>query len=123
MFLFLKVVPCVNSSENNFCCKPREKIHENFIGKSLSYDIESYENPIRSKLRVDYKFIEPSLRKRFIYSSDRVVIKIDSSFFFSEFESKKYWTFRDIAEDFDYFNQTSLFEIGIRSLNIERIKA
>lgn len=127
-FLRVQVIPCVNSSSNNFSCKPKEIIHEYFSGKKLGYtfidyqvDIENLESPIRSKFSLNFKFIEPLIRKRIIHWIDKIIVRTDASFLFREYETQTFWEFGNVDEDFDYYNQTSIFEINIRSSNISKI--
>lgn len=125
----VSVIPCQNkTNNNNLVCKSEEEIHNFFKEKYFSYafldkqvDMENFENPINEKLTIEYKLIESTIRKRIYIRMNQAQFKSDSNLYSNDYDVQSFWNFGNPAEDFDYSNQTSVFEAMIQSGNAEKI--
>ena len=125
-FLRIIIYPCINSTENNNHCKPKEIIetylkggHFSILTKDIGLDPSNYSFPIIPTLRSLYTTIDKAIYRDFIIYFGITEIKTDTGLFFEKMKTEKYIQFRKEFESF-YFRNFSEYneEKGLCSVDL-----
>ena len=123
----LDIYPCVNSTENNFHCKPQEII-DNFLAggyfsillKDVGLNPGNYSYPILPTLQDMYTTISKDFFRDLILYYEITEVKTDSGVFFENYHretflkfDKKFETFF-LRSDENYYNGESICGVQIR---------
>ena len=117
-YIRIKIIPCINSTKNNFTCKPKNVIDEYLTGTYISIlfqDIglnpSNYSVPVIPYLQDLYTTIDKHIFKDFILNFRINEIQTDTGLFYEKIQKKKYLQFLDNEQSF-YFRSDEEFESG-----------
>jgi hypothetical protein len=108
-YINITLLPCKNSSSNNYSCLPREDIEDILQNKdymialhheSLSYTSSNYENPVGRILIEDPYVFDMNICKIYKYHVQKFIIYSEQGFLFTSWDVREYYQFDYIATDF-----------------------
>lgn len=124
-YIGIGIYPCVNSSENNYHCKPREIIDAYMSGayfSVLAQDIglnpSNYGNPLIPTFLNVYTTIDKSFFRDLYLYFGITEIQTDEGLFSEKITSKKILQFRKESKSF-YFKDNSNFYNGNTMCNVQ----
>ena len=117
-YIRLKIFPCVNKTENNNHCKPKEIINKYISGSYLSLLIKdiglnptNYSHPITPTIQDLYTTIDKQIFRDFILYYGLTEIQSDSGIFGEEIQKEQFLRYRKNSESF-YFREKAEIESG-----------
>ena len=117
-YIRIKIFPCVNTTENNFHCKPREVIDKYVSGaylsliiKDIGYNPFNYSYPILPTIQDLYTTIDKQFFRDFIVYFGLTQIQSDYGYFNEQLHHKNYLKYRRQSQTF-YFRDKSDYENG-----------
>lgn len=117
-YIRIKIFPCVNTTENNFHCKPREVIDKYVSGaylsliiKDIGYNPFNYSYPILPTIQDLYTTIDKQFFRDFIVYFGLTQIQSDYGYFNEQLHNKNYLKYRRQSQTF-YFRDKSDYENG-----------
>ena len=120
----IKLYPCLNSSENNYHCKPQEVIdtylkggYFSILTKDIGLNPSNFTFPVLSTLQDLYTTIDKSIYRDYILYYGITEIQTDVGLFFEQIESQKYLQFRKEMTSF-YFRDESEYYAGKAMISI-----
>ena len=126
-YIRILIKPCVNSTTNNFTCKPQEEIDNQFnsgyfsiVLKDFGLNPSNYTSPRIPTLQDLYTTIDKRLSKNYILNFGLTEIQTDKGLFDSNIKTEKYLQFRKVLETFsfrdeiDYLKGSSLILVQLR---------
>jgi len=126
-YIRILVYPCVNSSNNNFSCKPQEQIDSYFksgyfsiVLKDFGLNPSNYSSPKVPTLQDLYTTIDKRFSKNYILNFGLTEVHTDTSLIKEQLNKEKYLQFRKVLETFsfrdekDYLSGQSLILVQLR---------
>ena len=126
-YIRILVYPCVNSTKNNYTCKPQEQIDSYFnsgyfsiVLKDFGLNPSNYSFPRVPTLQDLYTTIDKRFSKNYILNFGLTEIHTDTSLIKEQLNKKKYLQFRKVLETFsfrdekDYLSGKSLILVQLR---------
>ena len=126
-YIRILVYPCVNSSNNNFSCKPQEQIDSYFksgyfsiVLKDFGLNPSNYSSPRVPTLQDLYTSIDKRFSKNYILNFGLTEVHTDTSLIKEQLNKEKYLQFRKVLETFsfrdekDYLSGQSLILVQLR---------
>ena len=126
-YIRIRIYPCVNSTSNNFSCKPQEMIDEmmtsgyfSIIIKDIGLNPSNYTYPIIPTLQDLYTTIDKRIYKNYILNMGITEIYTDEGLFTENLEIKKYLQFRKELQTFtfrdeeEYYNGKSVIIVQMK---------
>ena len=126
-YIRILVYPCINSTKNNFTCKPQEKIDSYFnsgyfsiVLKDFGLNPSNYTFPRVPTLQDLYTTIDKRLSKNYILNFGLTEIQTDTSLINEQINKNRYLQFRKVLETFsfrdekDYLSGQSLILVQLR---------
>jgi len=126
-YIRILVYPCVNSSNNNFSCKPQEQIDSYFksgyfsiVLKDFGLNPSNYSSPRVPTLQDLYTTIDKRFSKNYILNFGLTEVHTDTSLIKEQLNKEKYLQFRKVLETFsfrdekDYLSGQSLILVQLR---------
>ena len=123
----LDIYPCVNSTENNFHCKPQEIIDSLMAGgyfsillKDVGLNPGNFSDPILPTVQDMYTTISKDFYRDLIIYYEITEVRTDSGIFFKDVNSKRFLKFDKKVETFflrsdeNYYNGESVIGVQIR---------
>ena len=123
----LDIYPCVNSTENNFHCKPQEIIDSLMAGgyfsillKDIGLNPGNFSNPILPTVQDLYTTISKDFYRDLIIYYEITEVRTDSGIFFKDVNSKRFLKFDKKVETFflrsdeNYYSGESIIGVQIR---------
>jgi len=120
----IKLYPCLNSTENNFKCKPQEEIDRYLKGgyfsiltKDIGLNPSNFTFPVLSTLQDLYTTIDKSIYRDYILYYGITEIHTDVGLFFEQIKPETYLQFRKEFSSF-YFRDESEYYAGKAMISI-----
>ena len=126
-YIRILVYPCVNSTKNNYTCKPQEQIDSYFnsgyfsiVLKDFGLNPSNYSFPRVPTLQDLYTTIDKRFSKNYIVNFGLTEIHTDTSLIKEQLNKEKYLQFRKVLETFsfrdekDYLSGQSLILVQLR---------
>jgi len=126
-YIRILVYPCVNSTKNNFSCKPQEQIDSYFksgyfsiVLKDFGLNPSNYSSPRVPTLQDLYTTIDKRFSKNYILNFGLTEVHTDTSLIKEKLNKEKYLQFRKVLETFsfreekDYLAGQSLILVQLR---------
>ena len=117
-YIRLKIFPCVNTTENNNHCKPREIIDKHISGaylslviKDVGFNPSNFSTPVISTIQDLYTTIDKQIFRDFILYFGLSEIHSDTGLFNEIIHKEKYLKYRKQQQSF-YFRDQSEYEKG-----------
>ena len=117
-YIRLKIFPCVNTTENNNHCKPKEIINQYLSGAALSLIIKdvglnpsNFSNPFLPTIQDLYTTIDKKYFRDFILYFGVTEIQSDKGFFYEILQKDKILRFRKSQQTF-YLRDEKEYENG-----------
>ena len=116
-YLRIRIYPCVNSTDNNFTCKPQEVIdtylkggYFSILTKDIGLNANNISFPVIYNLQNLYTTIDKSIHKDFILYYGITEVRSDMGLFFEDIEIKKYLQFRKSFQSFFFRDESEYYE-------------
>jgi hypothetical protein len=126
-YIRILVYPCINSTKNNFACKPQETIDSYFnsgyfsiVLKDFGLNPSNYSFPRVPTLQDLYTTIDKRFSKNYILNFGLTEIQTDTSLINEQINKNRYLQFRKVLETFsfrdekDYLSGQSLILVQLR---------
>ena len=126
-YIRIRIYPCVNSTDNNYSCKPQELIDSymssgyfSIILKDFGLNPSNYTFPVLPTLQDLYTTIDKRIIKNYILNFGITEIHSDSGLFKEKTNVKKYLQFRKELENFsfrdemDYYSGKSVILVQLK---------
>ena len=126
-YLRIVIYPCVNSSKNNYSCKPQEEIDKrinsgyfSIVLKDFGLNPSNFSYPRIPTLQDLYTTVDRRLSKNYILNFGLTNIQTDTGIFTENINEGKYLQFRKVLETFslrdekDYHSGKSLILVQMR---------
>ena len=126
-YIRILVYPCINSTKNNFTCKPQETIDSYFnsgyfsiVLKDFGLNPSNYSFPRVPTLQDLYTTIDKRFSKNYILNFGLTEIQTDTSLINEQINKNRYLQFRKVLETFsfrdekDYLSGQSLILVQLR---------
>ena len=116
-YIRILVFPCVNSTKNNYSCKPQEVIDSYFnsgyfsiVLKDFGLNPSNYSSPRIPTLQDLYTTIDKRLSKNYILNFGLTEIHTDTGLLKDNINKEKYLQFRKVLESFSYREEKDYLE-------------
>ena len=126
-YIRIVIYPCVNSTKNNFSCKPQEEIDKklnsgyfSIVLKDFGLNPSNFSYPRIPTLQDLYTTIDRRLNKNYILNYGITEIHTDTGLINGNYIKEKYLQFRKVLENFslrdekDYHSGKSLILVQLR---------
>ena len=126
-YIRIRIYPCVNSTDNNFSCKPQEDIdyymssgYFSIIMKDIGLNPSDYSSPVLPTLQDLYTTIDKRIYKNMILNLGVTEIRTDIGLFSENLKIQKYLQFRKELETFtfrdeeEYYNGKSVIIVQLK---------
>ena len=126
-YIRIRIYPCVNSSENNYSCKPQEDIDHymssgyfSIILKDFGLNPSNYTFPVLPTLQDLYTTIDKKLYRNYILNFGVTEIHTDTGIINENKEVKKYLQYRkelqtfSFREEKDYYDGKSVILVQLK---------
>ena len=117
-YIRIKIVPCVNKTERDVICKPKEVIDKYLSGTYLSFILKdvglnpaNYSNPTLPTLQNLYTTVDKRIFRDFIINYGITEIHTDTGFFNENINKEKHLQFIDSQQTF-YFRDEEEYNQG-----------
>ena len=117
-YIRIKIIPCVNKTENNFTCKSREEIDYYLTGgyisvllKDIGLNPSNYSFPVTPTLQDLYTTIDKQMFRDFILNFRIDEIQTDTGLFYENIYKKNYLQFLNYEQSF-YFRSEEEYYSG-----------
>jgi len=134
-YIRIKIIPCVNSTKNNFTCKPREEIDYYINGGYISIlfmDIglnpSNFSFPVIHTLQDLYTTVDKQIFRDFILNFQLIEIQTDTGLFNEKIYKEKYLQFLNNEQSFyfrseeEYYSGKQICAIQIRLSDLFHIQ-
>ena len=134
-YIRIKIIPCINSTKNNFTCKPREEIDYYINGGYLSIlfmDIglnpSNFSFPVIHTLQDLYTTVDKQIFRDFILNFQLIEIQTDTGLFSEKIYNEKYLQFLSNEQSFyfrseeEYYSGKQICAIQIRLSDLIHIQ-
>ena len=108
-YIRILVFPCINSTKNNYSCKPQDVIDSYFnsgyfsiVLKDFGLNPSNYSSPRIPTLQDLYTTIDKRLSKNYILNFGLTEIHTDTGLLNDNINKEKYLQFRKVLESFSY---------------------
>ena len=108
-YIIIKIVPCVNSTENNNSCKPQEEIdyyltsgYFSIILKDIGLNPSNYSFPATPTLQNLFTTIDKRINRNYILNFGLTEVHTDTGIFNEKTNIKKYLKFRKDFQNFQF---------------------
>ena len=126
-YIKINIYPCVNSTKNNYHCKPKNIIDKflsgtfiSVLAKDIGLEPSNYVNPIVPQFQDIYVTIDKNFFRDFVVFYGITEIQTDEGLFFEDVHKKRYINFMKTTQgiyyqdELKYNNGESMCEIQIR---------
>ena len=110
-YIRIKLFPCKNSTENNYHCKPQEKIdyylsstYFSILIKNFGLNPSNYSFPIQPKVENLFTTVDKILYRNLILNFGMTEIHTDKGLFNENIDKKKYLQYREAMQTFSFSN-------------------
>ena len=134
-YIQINIHPCVNSTENNNHCKPKEIIDEylsgtfvSILAKDIGLEPANYSYPVVPQFQDIYSTIDKSYFRDFVVFYGITEIQTDKGLFYEQIHKDRYINLMKTTqglyyqESNNYYNGESMCEIQIRMSDDIRIQ-
>ena len=115
-YLRIRIYPCINSTENDYHCKPQDIIDNYIKGgyfsmltKDVGLNPSNTSFPVIYTLQDLYTTIDKSMYRDFIIYYGITEIRSDMGLFFENLEAKKYLQFRKEVQSFFFRDESEYY--------------
>ena len=115
-YILIGIYPCVNSSNNNYHCKPQKIIDEHlsgayfsFIAKDIGLNPSNYSNPIIPTFQDFFTTIDKSFFRDYVLYFGITEIQTDEGLFYEKITSKEVLQIRKEAKAFYFRDESSYY--------------
>ena len=115
-FIRIRIYPCKNSTENNYSCKPQEKIdyymssgYFSIIFKDFGLNPTNYSFPVLPTLQDLYTTIDKRLIKNYILNFRVTEVQTDTGLFMEKINISKYLMFRKELQTFTFRDEEEYY--------------
>jgi len=126
-YIRIKIQPCINSTENNFHCKPQNIIDSylssayfSILIKDIGLNPLNYDIPVIPVLKNLYTTVDKSIMRDFFIYFGIIEVQTDLGLFTTNIKTEKYLQFRQYHDTFifreidDYLSGKDIFTAQIR---------
>ena len=134
-YIQINIHPCVNNTENNYHCKPREVIDEylsgtfiSILAKDIGLEPSNYTHPVVPQFQDIYSTIDKSYFRDFVVFYGITEIQTDKGLFFEQIHKDRYINLMKTTEGLyyqelnNYYKGESMCEVQIRMSDDIRIQ-
>ena len=115
-FIRLRIYPCVNTTENNYSCKPQEIIdyymssgYFSIIFKDFGLNPTNYSFPVLPTLQDLYTTIDKRLYKNYILNFRVTEVQTDTGLFMEHIDISKYLMFKKELQTFTFRDEEEYY--------------
>lgn len=115
-YIRLKIFPCINTTENNNHCKPREVIEQYFSGayfsliiKDIGLNPSNFLNPVTSTIQDLYTTIDKKFFRDFVLYFGLTEIHSDIGLFSENLQKNHYLRYRKQMQTFYLRNESEIY--------------
>ena len=112
-YIKIEILPCVNSSNNNFHCKPQEIIDKYISGayfsliiKDIGFNPSNYSFPISPAIQYLYTIVDKQIFKEYILYFRLTEIHSDKGLISENMHKEKYLRFHRESQNFYFRNES-----------------
>ena len=123
-FIRIYIYPCINNSDNNYHCKPKDVIddffnntHFSLLAKDISLFPNNFTNPGIPTLLNTYTLINKYMKKDYVIKFALTEIETDTGFFTQEIKEDKYLKYTKDFNEF-YFVDSDYYLSGQNILSL-----
>ena len=116
-YIRIKIFPCKNTTENNYHCKPQEKLDEKMTSgyfsillKDIGLNPSNYSNPSIPTLQDLYTTIDKRLYKNYILNFGLTEIQTDEGLFNEKIKTDKFIQFHKELQTFTFREESENLE-------------
>lgn len=126
-YIRIKIHPCVNTTENNFHCKPQNVIDSylsstyfSMVIKDISLNPLNYTVPVLPTIKNLYETLDKSIYREFLIYMGIIEVHTDMGLITNNIKKKNYLQFRNLHSSFffreesDYHTDKEIFVAQIR---------
>ena len=134
-YIQINIHPCVNNTENNYHCKPREVIDEylsgtfiSILAKDIGLEPSNYTHPVVPQFQDIYSTIDKSYFRDFVVFYGITEIQTDKGLFYEQIHKDRYINLMKTTEGLyyqelnNYYKGESMCEVQIRMSDDIRIQ-
>ena len=134
-YIQINIHPCVNNTENNYHCKPREVIDEylsgtfiSILAKDIGLEPSNYTHPVVPQFQDIYSTIDKSYFRDFVVFYGITEIQTDKGLFYEQIHKDRYINLMKTTEGLyyqelnNYYKGESMCEVQIRMSDEIRIQ-
>ena len=134
-YIQINIHPCVNNTENNYHCKPREVIDEylsgtfiSILAKDIGLEPSNYTHPVIPQFQDIYSTIDKSYFRDFVVFYGITEIQTDKGLFYEQIHKDRYINLMKTTQGIYYkelnnfYNGESMCEVQIRMSDDIRIQ-
>ena len=125
-YIKIEILPCVNSSDNNFLCKPQEIIDKYISGayfsiiiKDIGFNPSNYSFPISPAIQYLYTIVDKQIFKEYILYFRLTEIHSDKGLVSENVHKEKYLRFQRESQNFYFRNESEGKEICILQIRLD----
>ena len=134
-YIQINIHPCVNKTENNYHCKPREVIDEylsgtfiSILAKDIGLEPSNYTHPVVPQFQDIYSTIDKSYFRDFVVFYGITEIQTDKGLFYEQIHKDRYINLMKTTQGLyyqelnNYYKGESMCEVQIRMSDDIRIQ-
>ena len=116
-YIRIRIYPCVNSSDNNYTCKPQEKIDEyltsgyfSIVIKDFGLNPSNYSFPVLPTFQDLYTTIDKRIYRNYILSFGVTEIRTDIGLLENKMKINRYFQYRKEVQTFTFRNEEEYYQ-------------
>ena len=116
-YIRIRIYPCVNSSDNNYTCKPQEKIDEyltsgyfSIVIKDCGLNPSNYSFPVLPTFQDLYTTIDKRIYRNYILSFGVTEIRTDIGLLENKMKINRYFQYRKEVQTFTFRNEEEYYQ-------------
>ena len=116
-YIRLRIYPCVNSSQNNYSCKPQEIIDEyltsgyfSIVIKDFGLNPSNYSFPVLPTFQDLYTTIDRRIYRNYILSFGVTEIRTDTGLFEEKMKIDRYFQYRKEVQTFTFRDEEEYYQ-------------
>ena len=134
-YIRINIHPCVNNSDNNYHCKPKEIIDEflsgtfiSILAKDIGLEPSNYSHPVIPQFQDIYSTIDKSYFRDFVVFYGITEIQTDKGLFYEQIHKERYINLMKTTQGIyyqelnNYYKGDSMCEVQIRMSDDIRIQ-
>ena len=112
----IRLYPCINSTTNNYHCKPQSIIDTYFkngyfsiLSKDIGLNPSNYSFPVLPTLQDLYTSIDKNIYRDYILYYGITEIQTDTGLFYENYQNERYLDFRKEAQSFNFRDENDFY--------------